>query len=205
MSIPAWNTVPFPRRRLLVAIGASVLVHALIADGWRPSGGARQDAAVLTQLQARLEAPTEPQLVTAAEGPQMPPGLAPAKPTAQAPVPAQRERTRASAASGNPSAAGAGAAAPDPRFYAARELDRYPLPLTPLDLRTAMSGAGSVRLWLSIDLAGNVVDVVVIDADPSAAVASIAREHVLTTRFLPAVKDGRAVKSRILLELRYGN
>lgn len=102
-----------------------------------------------------------------------------------------------------PLPAGAGAIVPDSRFYQARELDRYPEPLAPLNLRAAAGRAGSVRLWLSIDRAGNVVDVAVVDAGPSGELESMARESLLATRFMPAVKNERPVKSRILLELRY--
>jgi TonB family protein len=105
---------------------------------------------------------------------------------------------------GAPLKAAAGAGVPDPRFYQARELDRYPAPLAPLNLQAAAGLSGSVRLWLSIDLTGNVVDVSVADADPSGALESRARESLLATRFMPAMKNERPVKSRILLELRYG-
>ena len=205
MTNTAWSTV-LPRhwswRRLLVAFGASILVHVLIADGWRPSGGARQDAAVPLQLQARLE---EPLVVPAAERPDIP--LEPARATslARVPPPVERATPPASAAAGRPSTAGAGVAVPDPRFYPARELDRYPVPLAPLDLAIATAGPGSVRFWLSIDLEGKVVDAAVVDADSSAAWVAMAREYLLASRFAPAMRDERPVKSRVLLELRYGN
>lgn len=208
MTITAWGTV-LPRhwswRRLLVAFGASILVHVLIADGWRPSGGARQDAAVPLQLQARLEAPEEPLVVPAAERPDIPLGSARATSLARVPPPVERATSPASAAAGGPSSAGTGVAVPDPRFYPARELDRYPVPLAPLDLAIATAGPGSVRFWLSIDLAGKVVDAAVVDADSSAAWVAMAREYLLASRFAPAMKDERPVKSRVLLELRYGN
>lgn len=208
MTITAWSAA-LPRhwswRRLLVAVGVSVLVHVLVASRWHPSGGMRQDAAVTPQLQARLEAPAEPLVVPAAERPDIPLESAPAKPLARVPAPVERAAPSAPAAAGGRFTADAGVAVPDPRFYPARELDRYPVPLAPLDLRTATAGPGSVRFWLNIDLAGNVVDAVVVDADRSVALTSMAREYLLATRFVPAVKDGRPVKSRVLLELRYGN
>ncbi len=92
------------------------------------------------------------------------------------------------------------------RFYLARELDQYPSPLTALDpgAGTHGSATGSVRLWVSIDQAGQVVDAAVIDADPPGVREQSARELVLATRFLPARRDGRPVKSRVLLVLRHG-
>lgn len=206
MAITAWSTA-LPRHwswRLLVAIGVSVLVHVLIADHWRSSGSALQDVSVPPQLQARLEVPEELLVVPAADRPEIVPEPTPAKSLARVPSPVERAPS-ASAAAGRPSTAGAGVAVPDPRFYPARELDRYPVPLAPLDLGTATAGPGSVRFWLSIDLAGNVVDAAVIDADPSAALVAMAREYLLASRFAPAMKDERPVKSRVLLELRYGN
>ena len=92
------------------------------------------------------------------------------------------------------------------RFYLARELDQYPSPLTALvpGAGTHGSATGSVRLWVSIDQAGQVVDAAVIDADPPGVREQSARELVLATRFLPAHRDGRPVKSRVLLVLRHG-
>lgn len=192
-------------RRLLVAISISVLVHVLIANRWHPSGGARQDVAVTPQLQARLETAAEPLVVPAADRPEIVLEPTPSKSLARVPSPVERAAPSASAAPGRPSIAGAGVAVPDPRFYPARELDRYPVPLAPLDLAIATAGPGSVRFWLSIDLAGKVVDAAVVDADPSAALVAMAREYLLASRFAPAMKDERPVKSRVLLELRYGN
>jgi protein TonB len=95
-------------------------------------------------------------------------------------------------------------AIPDSRFYSARELDRFPEPLTPLELQSGTGRSGSVRLRIGIDLAGRVVEVDVVDSDPSGALEVYAREQLQVTRFMPGLKDGRPVRSRILLELRYG-
>jgi len=74
--------------------------------------------------------------------------------------------------------------------------------LTSLILDDGRGTAGGVRLWVSIDQAGRVVDVAVIDADPPGEFERLARERVLATWFVPAERDGRPVKSRILLVLR---
>ncbi len=94
--------------------------------------------------------------------------------------------------------AGAAASGPDLRFYLARELDQYPLPLSTLNLGNAVGG---VRLRVSIDETGRVVDAAVIDTDPSGELERLARERVLATPFAPAWRDGRPVKSRVLLVL----
>lgn len=208
MRVTTW-TVALPRswpwRRLLPALGASVLVHVLVVENWRSSGGAAPSGAVPVQLQARLET---------AESPAMPdpdPPDIPLGPDRNRPVAGMQMRAPRITPSAAPQApvtplpAGAGATVPDLRFYQARELDRYPAPLAPLNLQAAAGFSGSVRFWVSIDLAGNVVDIAMADADLSAALENMARELLLATRFMPAVKNERPVKSRILLELRYGS
>ena len=92
--------------------------------------------------------------------------------------------------------------APDPHYYPARELDDYPRPLAPLRIdRLAGDGAGEARLELLIDERGVVQDVIVVGP----AVPGRAEEKLLATLaatlFLPALKDGRAVRSRIVLSV----
>jgi len=208
MGVSIWTgALPrsWPWRRLLPALGASVLVHVLVAEGWRPSGSAAQSGAMPVQLQARLETAESPAMPDP-DPPDIP--VEPDRNRSVAGVQMRAPRITTSAAPqapGTPVPAGDGVAVPDLRFYQARELDRYPVPLAALNLRTAAGRAGSVRLWLSIDHAGNVVDVAAADADSSAELASMARESLLATRFMPALKNERPVKSRVLLELRYGH
>lgn len=205
MTVTTWNAAlprRWPWRRLLPAIGLSLLVHVLIVDSWRPSAGAQPSGAVPAPLQARLET-AAPLAMPAADLTDIPLEPDRARPVAGVRVPAPRV-TPVAPMTGTPLTGSAGASVPDPRFYQARELDRYPLPLAPLNLQAAAGLSGSVRLWLSIDLTGNVVDVSVADADPSGALESMARESLLATRFMPAMKNERPVKSRIQLELRYG-
>lgn len=198
----AWNASPacrWPWRRLLPALIASALVHYLIVDGWPPSGGIPHVPAAMRQLQAQLELPAEPL-----------PGIQPGE-LPVAPVPAQQPKL--AAAAGPPAVAAverqpapsAGAAVPDLRIYPARELDRYPVPLAPLDLRAVPGQTGIMRFWITIDPAGNVVDVDRVENDVPVALTSLARQLLLATRFEPGVKEQRPVKCRILLELRYGS
>ena len=188
-----------PARRMLIALGASLLAHFLMMGNSGGSGAARAVLTVLTPLQARLELmpgalPPAPEvdapLVTAAKQPV----ISPRRPSpVTAPVVAV-----------DPSPAGAAGSGPDPRFYLARELDQYPSALSALSLDDGRGTAGSARLWVSIDQAGRVVDVGVIDADPPGEFERLARERVLATRFVPARRDGRPVKSRILLVMGGG-
>ncbi len=182
-------------RRLLIALGASLLVHYLIAGGWNGTGGAQRAVVVSPPLQARLESrgqsTVEPVFSVAPDA------------KAQLAPPAVTKPARIVAV---PLAAADFSRGADTRFYLARELDEYPAPLAPLHLRSDNPGAaGSVRLWVSIDRAGQVVDVAVVDAEPPAVLAQRARELVLAMPFAPARKAGRPVRSRVLLALRYGS
>jgi outer membrane biosynthesis protein TonB len=192
------GTLPrhLPARRMLIALGVSLFMHFLIVGGWGGSGAARTVAIVLMPLQARLEPmpaalppPAEvdtPVVITAA----------------QLVVSSRRAPLVTAAVARSP--AGTAASGTDPRFYLARELDRYPSPLSALGLDNGREAAGGVRLWVSIDQAGRVVDAAVIEADPPGEFERLARERVLATRFMPAWRDGRPVKSRVLLVLLQG-
>lgn len=195
MATTAWNpALPrhWPWRRLLLAIGISVLVHYLIADSWRSSGGTPPAVAVLPQLQARVALPAELLSAPASEHQDIPSDPAQAQPLAKAMVQAPRATPPAPALPEVPRTPGAGAAVPDQRFYLARDLDQYPAPLVPLNLPAVAGRSGSVRLWLNIDRDGNVVDVSVVNADPSAALETMVREYLLANRFVPAVKETNA-------------
>lgn len=183
-----------PVRRVLIALGASLLAHFLVV-GWSGSGKARSVADALAPLQARLE--LNPVVPPSAEKNDHPPVSMTAPPAA---LPRRAAPPVAAAVEQPP--AGAAAAGPDLRFYLARELDQYPSPLSTLGPGDDRGTAGSVRLWVSIDETGRVVDAVVIDTDPSGEFGRLARERVLATSFVSARRDGRPVKSRILLVLR---
>lgn len=187
----------FPLRRMLIALGASLLVHVLLAGGWGSGKGSA--ASAVAPFQARLE-------MLSAELP--PSAVVDIPRVTTAPQPAILPRRASPAAVSvvaavEPLPGGAAGSGPDLRFYLARELDRYPSPLSALSLDHDR-GTGSVRLWVSIDQAGRVIDVTVIDADPPGEFERLAREQVLVTRFAPAWRDGRPVKSRILLVLQQG-
>jgi TonB family protein len=183
-----------PLRRVLIALCASLLAHFLIAGGWGGSGAARTMTVALAPLQARLE--LIPAVLPSAENP----GDSLTSTTAQpAELPRRAAPPVATAVEQPP--AGAAAAGPDLRFYLAHELDRYPSPLSTLSLGNDRGIAGSVRLQVSIDAAGRVVDVAVIGTDPSGALERLARDRVLAMPFAPAWRDGRPVKSRVLLVL----
>ena len=93
---------------------------------------------------------------------------------------------------------------PDPNYYPARDLDDYPRPLAPLRIgRPARTGAGEVRLELLIDERGVVRDVVFAGPAAPARVEEELRAALAATRFLPAQKNGRAVRSRIVPSISF--
>jgi hypothetical protein len=203
-----WNAAPVRRwswQRLVVALGASLLAHYLVVGGWPVSGGGRPAAGETPQMHAQLEIQAQPWAAPVPDIVDPPPEPEPAK----TPRPVSAAATRAERQMPPPLTeaklpANSGANVPDPRFFAARELDRYPVPLAPLDLRGMGSRTELVRAWVSIDFVGSVVDVTVLDADPSGSLQQQVRERLLTARFMPGMKDERPVRSRVLLELVYG-
>jgi hypothetical protein len=93
---------------------------------------------------------------------------------------------------------------PDPIYYPARDLDDYPRPLAPLRIgQLARSSAGEVRLELLIDERGVVRDLVLAGPAPSGGAEEALRATLAATPFVPARKDGRAVKSRVMLQVSY--
>jgi protein TonB len=116
-----------------------------------------------------------------------------------------RSRSSASVAPQTGTEVAAPPQAADPSYYTARDLDRYPAPLAPFRInRAAGDGAGEVRLEILIDEHGIVRDMTIAGPAAPARVAEEMRAALAATRFLPAQKDGRAVRSRILLSLTFG-
>lgn len=106
-------------------------------------------------------------------------------------------------------AAVAGAELPDSTYYPAKQLDVYPALSMPLDLRPAVRHAaapltGRALLLVLIDEAGVVRDVSVVEAEPSGYGADDAKGAFMSARFTPAYRNGRPVKSRVLVEITYG-
>jgi hypothetical protein len=81
----------------------------------------------------------------------------------------------------------------DPNYYDARDLDVYPRPVVALDLERL--DGGRYRFRLLIDEAGRVTAV------EGESAQQALRAALAATRFRPARRDGRAVKSRIEIEI----
>ena len=98
---------------------------------------------------------------------------------------------------------------PDPVYYPARQLDVYPALLEPLELAYPEHAAreqvvGQVTVMLLIDANGVVDEVAVVAAEPAGYFEEAAQASFAAARFSPARKDGRAVKSRVLISVTYG-
>lgn len=95
---------------------------------------------------------------------------------------------------------------PDLTYYSARDLDAYPRPIVPLELdRITAGGAatGRVTVVLRIDEQGAVNNVEFVEPVASARLKEELRAALAATRFLPARKDGHAVKSRVVLSVDF--
>ncbi len=189
-----------PARRLIIALGMSLLAHYLVAGAWR--GGAPHSAVSQVAIATRLAPPS------AAAAPLLRDATATGVESSAVSVDQWSDapqRTRHATQETPQQVVAAAQAGPDTRVYLARELDRYPAPVTALSPDAGVSGmpAGGIRLWVSIDQTGRVTEVEVLNTEPPAAFAAATRERLLGTRFSPAYKDDRAVKSRVLLVLSH--
>jgi len=90
----------------------------------------------------------------------------------------------------------------DPTVYTARDLDSLPVPVLPLEISRLplASTAAAVRLELLIDEHGTVSEITIAGGVPEPEL----RAAIAGTAFVPARKDGRAVRSRIVLSVAVG-
>jgi protein TonB len=201
--------------RLSVALLASAGLHLWLMFGVsvvapRPSADA---ATILARLAAR---PAEP-----------PPRLEPEAPPADAALPAARARPRVepAAPSNEVRAERAAATAPpappsglppvempllaDLTWYPARQLDIYPKLVSLVQPRfperaDAQGVKGSVTLLIHIDEDGLARELAVVEADPTGyAFEEAAMEAYGAARWVPAVKDARYVRSRVLVRVTF--
>lgn len=200
-----------PRLRLIAACLLSLLLHLLVlAVPVNPTGG---EPGVVSLIQARLElaedtqAPAEAAPAAGASAPPAPPAdpaaerreVAPAEPAAPAkPAPP-------------PPAPGSGVEVPlirDPVYYPARQLDVYPQPVALIQPKCPEAALarrlnGRVQLLLLIDEFGVVNEASVAEAQPEGVFDDVTVQSFRQARFVPAQKQGRHVKSRVLLRVNY--
>ena len=94
----------------------------------------------------------------------------------------------------------------DPTWYTAPDLDRYPQPLATLQPRyppAAAEAAGEVTVLLAIDASGGIVERKVVDAQPAGVFDAAALAAFDAVTFMPAMREGQAVRSRMLVKLRF--
>jgi protein TonB len=139
----------------------------------------------------------------------MNPGLAPPAIAQPLPTPALAGMPAAQADLISADSPEASVASPaDPVHYAARDLDIFPhtkTPLTPAYPHAAFAArsTGFVTLEVLIDEAGRVVDTAVVDAAPDGVFEDAAQQTIAAAAFYPAQKDGRVVRSRVLVRIEF--
>jgi len=199
---PSSLRTPAAAGRLRFALALSALAHwALLAA---PFVEPRRSGATPSAIDAPMTVRFAP-----------PPGAVPDTPAvtdaAESRMPGPAAGNSGRAGSGRPTTVvappGADASVavrvPDPTYYPARELDAYPHLARPLALER-LPGAGSIRLLLLIDEHGIVNDISLVEAGAAGRLDQALRTALAATRFVPARKDGRDVKSRVLLSVGPG-
>lgn len=96
----------------------------------------------------------------------------------------------------------------DPTYYPAKQLDVHPVALNLIKPAYPEKGVelgvdGKVILLLLIDEAGVVKEASVVEADPEGVFEESSLAAFRNARFAPAKKNGRTVKSRVLIKVSY--
>ena len=97
---------------------------------------------------------------------------------------------------------------PDATVYAARDLDSYPRLVVPLDIDRLADRSGglplaALRLELIIDEHGIVNHVAFVQSEPPGYADERLLGLLAAARFVPAYKDRRAVKTRLVLSINF--
>jgi protein TonB len=201
------------------AVALSAALHVVLIYGLSLPAGPGTDAR-LTVIHARLspaQSSANPQRAKTTGRKQAPDSSGPAPvptPTASNPVTETPTAPASTLVPDDPepavSAAGnaPGTIAPDTVHYPAKDLDIYPQAsrrITPSYPRSARDAqiAGSVTLLVMIDEAGRVEGTSVVDAVPDGVFEQAAQQALANAAFYPAQKDGRTVRSRILIKVEF--
>jgi protein TonB len=207
------------RKSMCVAAMLSISVHLVVL--WVIPVSEREGISNAPPLVARIERaleeePSSPQdaIATEPREEQSPP------PSMSAPLASKRQRTPSAPLTPKskiepdvrdlqmPAAGVNVPAARDPIYYTARQLDVYPQPLAAINLPYPDSAVaervdGRLLLSLAIDDFGIVTDVSVVEAQPPGYFEEAARAIFLPMRFAPGIKDGRPVRTRVQIQIRY--
>jgi outer membrane biosynthesis protein TonB len=197
-------------RRLAAALALSVAVHAGLILAIR-AGPPNIPTGPGIPVEARIviaDRPAEPDAATAEPGSARLSDAAEATatnvPLTSDTAPARDREVAASAPqplgsvqSNKPATAVQAPLAPDPTYYAITALDRPPAPLTRPDDCYPHGASGEVTYELMIDEAGSVERATVLAVRPVGLFTAAAAELCSALRFSPAIKNGRAVRSRV--------
>ena len=200
--------------RLAKACALSLVLHVTLLAGVpvNPTGGLPGVISVITaRLEPAAPAESEPVAENVALVPAdpVPPPVAVSPPKSTAPkTDASPDPPRATAPPSSPSTGIDVPLIRDPTYYPAKQLDVYPQPLTAIRLDYPDSAAkarvdGRLKVLLLIDEFGVVNDVSVVEAQPEGYFEEAALATFRSARFSPAQKQGHAVKSRVLLQVKY--
>ena len=211
----AFNTVSMQAwGRLIKACAFSFLLHVVLLVGVpvNPTGGVPQ---VVSTITARLEPAAidnEPVAPAVALEPVSVPVPAPVTTTPQqSAAPRTETPPEPPRAKEPPPSPSSGIEVPlirDPTYYPTKQLDVYPQPLTQIRLDYPESAAsakvdGRLLVLLLIDEFGVVNDASVVESQPEGYFEDAALAVFRAARFVPAQKQGRPVKSRVLLQVKY--
>ena len=195
-------------RRIALALTLSVALHAALILAIR-SGPPNIPNAAGPPIEARIvvaDRPTGPEasdsgttaLTDAVE--RSPASVPVASNSAPTGHPASAERAPqplGSAPVNNTPTAAHAPLAPDSTYHLITALDRPPAPLTRPDACYPYGATGEVTYELLIDEAGTVNQATVLAVKPVGLFTAAAAELCSALKFSPAIKDGRAVRSRV--------
>ena len=94
--------------------------------------------------------------------------------------------------------------APDTTYYSIAALDRLPAPLSAPDVCYPRGATGEVTYELLIDETGAVNQASVVGVSPPGLATAAAAELCSAIHFSPALKGGRAVRSRVRMVVGLG-
>jgi protein TonB len=191
--------------RLAGALIVSLFLHALVVGSVPAPFGARWGSLDWFRASAPLRAALRP---TPAQG--APESLLAAQQPAQA-APSPPAPSPAPAPAGEPPVADPQRALlPQPHYYLTRELDVRPGIMTRVEPEYPEAAArrflsGKVVLRLYIEETGAVERVEILAADPPGYFEDSAQRAFSAARFTPGIKDGRAVRVQMTLEVSFEN
>jgi hypothetical protein len=216
-------------RRIWIAAGVSVFAHALLISGAAGPGARRPAQTAHPPLSVTLapvwipseepgnagaskaELPTQPSdapriLETPTTAPRHAESQAAAQSPRTASVPNAHARIErnARAQTVRPKPGDGITQSPDTIYYTIRQLDIYPVPVEPLRLdRVTHAAPRDARAVVELHISerGRVDAAKVIEAHPPGDFGDELRATFLAIRFMPAVRDGRAVRSRVLVRI----